>query len=92
MHSNKIINQENYIMNDNGNDDYGAYKGVSGTAASAQESSSNHMREGTPQHMDSAHIKQDGNPIAASSDNHTVNASHTNVHNGHKEANISSEE
>jgi hypothetical protein len=92
MYSNKIIYQEHYLMNDNGNDDYGAYKGVSGAAASAQESSSNHMREGTPQHMDSAHIKQDGVPIAASSDNHTMNASNTNVYNGHKEANISSEE
>jgi hypothetical protein len=39
MYSNKIINQENYIMNDNGNDDYGAYKGVSGATASAQASS-----------------------------------------------------
>ncbi len=42
-------------MNDNGNDDYGAYGGgvgVSGPAASAQESSSNNLREGTPQHND----------------------------------------
>ena len=79
-------------MNDNGNDDYGAYKGVSGAAASAQESNSNHMREETPQHMDSAHIKQEGFPIAASSENNIVNASQTNDHNGHKEVNISSEE
>jgi hypothetical protein len=50
------------------------------------------MREETPQHMDSAHIKQEGFPIAASSENNIVNASQTNDHNGHKEVNISSEE
>ncbi len=79
-------------MNDNGSDDYGAYKGVSGAAASAQESSSNHLREGTPQHMDSAHIKQDGIPIGAASSDNTANVSQTNGHNGHNGVNASSDE